>query len=48
MDANLAAYLPWLLFAWRAWFTVTDTGGRTATSNTVTWQVVFYPVHGVP
>jgi len=33
---------------WRAWFTVTDTGGRTATSNTVTWQVVFYPVHGVP
>jgi hypothetical protein len=33
---------------WRAWFTVTDTGGRIATSNTVTWQVVFYPVHGVP
>jgi hypothetical protein len=33
---------------WRAWFTVTDIGGRTATSNTATWQVVFYPIHGVP
>lgn len=24
---------------WRAWFTVTDSGGRNATSNTVTWVV---------
>ncbi|MDI6770926.1 MAG: hypothetical protein QMD04_14805, partial [Anaerolineales bacterium] len=33
---------------WRAWFTVTDSGARSATSNTVTWKVVWYPVHGVP
>jgi len=33
---------------WRAWFTVTDNSGHSATSNAVTWQVVFYPVHGAP
>jgi len=33
---------------WRAWFTVTDSGGRSATSNTGSWVVVFYPVHGEP
>jgi len=33
---------------WRAWFTVTDSGARSATSNTVMWVVVWYPVHGVP
>jgi len=33
---------------WRAWFSLTDDGSRSATSNTITWQVVFYPVHGAP
>ncbi len=33
---------------WLAWFTLTDKGGRSATSNTASWQVVFYPVHGAP
>ncbi len=37
-----------MLGTWRAWFTVTDSGARSATSNTVTWKVVWYPVHGVP
>ena len=33
---------------WHAWFTVTDSIGRNATSNTVAWEVVFYPVHELP
>jgi len=33
---------------WRAWFSVADDGGHNAPSNTITWRVVFYPVHGAP
>ncbi len=33
---------------WQAWFTLTDSLGRGGASNTATWQVVFYPIHGAP
>jgi hypothetical protein len=32
---------------WRAFFTVSS-GGQNATSNTVIWDVSFYPVYEIP
>jgi hypothetical protein len=33
---------------WRAWFTVSSSDGQNSTSNTVVWDVAFYPVHQTP
>jgi len=33
---------------WQAWFIVKDKLGQAITSNTVTWDVAFYPVHEMP
>ena len=47
-DAGDTYFGTTMLGTWRAWFTVTESGARSATSNTVMLVVVWYPVHGVP